>query len=98
MPGKVLELIFGDGSDLEDKGSEDKLSNQSQSELCNFDELPSGNDSFTEGLVQPPPRDRSLRLISDQTVQTLSSFPTANYVSSKSCFPSANFIIKFKNI
>ena len=50
---KVLELIFVDGSDLEDTGSEDELSDQSETELCNFDELPSGNDSFTEGLVQP---------------------------------------------
>ena len=89
---EVLELIFGDGSDLEDEGSEDDLEDdQSESELCNFDELPSANDSFTEGLVHPPPPcDRPSRLISDRTVRSLSLFPF-NCVSTKSCFSSANF-------
>ena len=69
---QVLKLIFGHGSDLEDEGSEDELSDQSEGELYNFDELPSGNDSFTKGFVQPPPPcDRSLRLISNQTVQNV---------------------------
>ena len=91
---EVSELIFGDGSDLEDEGSEGGLSDQSENKLCNFDEFPSGNDSFTEGLVQPPPPcDRSSRLIIDHTVRPLSSFPFVNCVSTSGCFPSVNLYI-----
>ena len=58
---QVLELVLADDSDLEDEESveEDFGDMESESELENC-AVPSQDESFSEGSVQPlPPSDRS---------------------------------------